>query len=186
MNSKTENLELRAVADFLGRLLLREVDAAEISRLGRPELAPSLDGLGIELPAQEEQDAWIEERAADFHELFLRPETGPLVQSLWTEGRYEGDSAVRVRQLAEAADATFDSAAARGAAIDHLGSLLLLWSATDGRAQPVADELVAHHLTWSLTPLGHVSSKGGFYGAIARATVQLVATLTEREGQPSL
>ena len=46
----------------------------------------------------------------------------------------------RVPQLAAV---EFQPDAARGAAVDHLGSLLLMWAACDGRAPLVADELVS-------------------------------------------
>ena len=179
MTTTSQGHELRAVADLLGRLLLVELDRAELERLGQAELAPALVGLGFELPAPALQDAWLEQQAADFHELFLRPETGPLVQSLWVEGRYEGDCTVRVRKLAEASGLEFQRAAARGAAVDHLGSLLLLWSATDGCMQPIADELVAAHLSWAVAPLRQLETAGGFYGAVARATGQLLAALAD-------
>ena len=51
------------------------------------------------------------------------------VQSLWTEGSYEGDSAVAVSKLAQAARFDFDRGSAHGAPKDHLGSILLLWAA---------------------------------------------------------
>ena len=168
---------LRAVAELLGELLLREVDAAQLERLREPAVSAALGEFGLELPTSAEQEAWIETRGADYHDLFLRPETGPLVQSLWTQGRYEGDATVRVRQLAEAAGVQFQRAAARGAAVDHLGSLLLLWAATEGRVQVVADELVRAHLAWAGPGLRRVRATGGFYGAVASATASLVREL---------
>lgn len=126
-------------------------------------------------PPPELQDPWLEERAADFHERFLRPEFGPLAQSLWEAGRYEGGCTVRVRALAKAAGLEFQRSPARGAAVDHLGSLLLLWSATHEHAAPIARELVARHLNWAEAPLRQLESMPGFYGAVARAARQLLA-----------
>jgi len=173
----TERAELRAAAKLLGQLFLKEVSAGELERLREPALAAALADFGVSLPAPAHQEAWLEERGADYHDLFLRPESGPLVQSLWTQGRYEGDPAVRVRQLATFAGVEFQRSAARGAAVDHLGSLLLLWSACDGRIQAVADEIVNAHLEWATRPLRIIESAGGFYGALAAATMSLVSSL---------
>lgn len=99
------------------------------------------------------------------------------MQSLWTEGRYEGDPTVCVRQLAEFAGVEFQRAAARGAAVDHLGSLLSLWSATDGHVQAVADEIASAHLAWARAPLRRIEAAGGFYGAVAGAAGELLEAL---------
>lgn len=174
---RPELATLQALAELLGRLLLREVEAADLERLRAPELAAALAELGVELPEPEAERAWLEERGADYHELFLSPEAGPLVQSLWTQGRYEGDAAARVRQLAELAAVDFQREAARGAPVDHLGALLLLWAATAERAPAVAEELTREHLAWSRPALARVRSRGGFYGAVAGAAAALVELL---------
>lgn len=165
---------LRSLAAFLGRVLLRELESEQLDQLREGEVGAALLGLGVELPARFEQDDWLDERAAEYHELFLRPEPGPLVQSLWTQGRYEGDAAVRVRELAELADVEYQREAARGAAVDHLGSLLLLWSSTVDRSPAVADEIARAHLAWAGRPLQRIRAGGGFYGAIASATLTLL------------
>jgi len=172
-----ERAALRASAELIGALLLREVDGESLERMREPQLAAALAEFGVELPEIAAQTEWLEERGADYHDLFLRPETGPLVQSLWTQGRYEGDAAVRVRQLAEAAGVEFQPEAARGAAPDHLGSLLLLWAATDERVQVVADEVANEHLAWSSAPLQRVESAGGFYGSLAKVAAELVEAI---------
>lgn len=158
----------RELAAFVGRLLVREVEAADLDRMRAPELAGLLRDLGLALPAAGGEALWLESRAAEYHDLFLRPETGPLVQSLWTQGRYEGDAAGAVRRLAAAAGVEFQRAAARGAAVDHLGSLLLLWAETVDRAPAVARRLAEEHLAWALGPLRGIEEQGGFYGALAR------------------
>ena len=68
--------------------------------------------------------------------------------------------------------------AARGAAVDHLGSLLLLWAATDGRAQEIADEIVREHLAWGLGPLRRIQAAGGFYGSVATLAGRWIGALT--------
>lgn len=170
---------LQAVAELIGRLLLREVDAAELERLREPALMESLATWGVELPGPDEEAVWLEARGADYHDLFLRPEQGPLVQSLWTQGRYEGDSTIRVRQLAELAGVEFVREAARGAAPDHLGSLLLLWAATDEVTPEVAGEIASVHFEWATVPLQRVQAAGGFYGAVARVALELTNTLRD-------
>lgn len=173
----TERAALRALAAFLGRLLVRELDRADLARLRDARLAEQLRESGLELPAPEDEAAWLDERAADYHDCFLGPEGGPLVQSLWTDGRYEGAATVRVRQLAEAAALELDRDAARGAPPDQLGCLLLLWAEASERAPAVADELAAEHLRWAHRPLARVESAGGFYGSLATLTRELIDTL---------
>ncbi len=172
---------LRAVAELFGGLLLREPQAADLERLRAPGLSAPLQGLGLALPSPAEQDAWLEERGADYHRLFLSPEGSPLVQSLWTQGRYEGDAAVRVRQLAAAAGVSYQRGAARGAPVDHLGSLLLLWSAALEDAPAVAATIARDHLEWSARALARVAAEDGFYGALARGARALALALVERE-----
>ena len=170
---------LQALAELLGTLLLREVGPRELAWMGEPDVASALSELGLVLPEVDEDATWIEKRGAEYHDLFLRPEAGPLVQSLWMQGRYEGDSTVRVRQLAEAAAVEFDRSAARGAPVDHLGSLLLLWAATAERSPAVAEDLTREHLGWATRPLANVEAAGGFYGGVARATRSLLGLLAE-------
>ncbi len=177
--STGERASLRALAAFFGRLLVRELDAADLASLREEsgELLGALEDLGISLPSPAEEAAWLEARGADYHELFLRPESGPLVQSLWTQGRYEGDATVRVRELATFAGFDYQREAARGAAVDHLGSLLLLWSATEGRVQEVADELAREHFAWAERPLTRIAEAEGFYGAVGGACRTLLREL---------
>ena len=177
VHSTEEREQLHAVAQLFGRLLLKELDGPMLERLREPGLSAVLREWGFELPLPDIQNAWLDERGAEYHDLFLRPETGPLVQSLWTQGRYEGDSTVRVRKLAEAAGVEFQSAAARGAAPDHLGSLLMLWAATDVHAPEIAGEVLRAHLEWALPGLRRIEPAGGFYGALAVACLNLLQEL---------
>ena len=77
----------------------------------------------------------VEQLAVEFHRTSLAPDRGgaPLVASLWTEGRYEGSQAARIRDLAAAASVEFHREVVRGAPIDHLGVILHLWAATAHR-----------------------------------------------------
>ena len=172
---------MRATAEFLGQLLVREVDREQLTALRSAELATALASLGITLPDAGAEDEWLEQRAAEYHELFLRPEPGPLVQSLWTQGRYEGDATVRVRELAKHAGATFDRNAARGAAVDHLGCLMLLWAASSTTAPEVAAEIERAHLTWAQPGLRRIASTGGFYAGVASATLSWIDAVCTTE-----
>ena len=176
----TELTSLRAVAELLGTLLLRELEPPDLERLRRTDVARALADLDVLLPAPADEASWLEERAADFHDLFLRPDAGPLVQSLWTQGRYEGDATVRVRQLAEHAGVAFRRSAARGAPVDHLGCVLLLWSETSVHAPDVADEIAEHHLRWAAPALERIEARAGFYGAVAGVTRALARDLSDR------
>lgn len=178
----------RALARLFGRLLLRELDAATYAELAQPELRTALGEASIELPADSSGDPGqaspelLDELAAQYFETFVQPrEGGPLVQSLWTDGWYEGDAAVTVSKLAQAARFDFDRGAARGAPRDHLGSILLLWAATDEAAREhptiaeVASRLRAEHLSWACEPLARIAAGQGFYAGLAGATATLIA-----------
>lgn len=170
---------LIAAAELLGRLLLREVEGRDLERLRDPGVSQALEQLGIALPSVSEESEWLEQRAAEYHDHFLRPDPGPLVQSLWTEGRYEGDSAVRLRQLASTAGFEYERTASRGAAIDHLGAILLLWCAAQPGNELLGNEIAAHHLKWADAPLAKIQGSGGFYGAVAASTRELLRAIAE-------
>lgn len=155
-----------ALARFFGSLLVFELDGERLVELRAPDVAPALSALGIDAP-EASTPAAIDELAAEFHELILRPaEGGPLVQSLWTSGSYQGDAAVKAKQLADVAALEFDDEAARGAQPDHLGTLLLLWAETRVFAPEVAARVEQEHFRWALTPLAQLARGGGFYGQV--------------------
>ena len=172
-----EERALVALTRWVGETLLRELDAGALAGLREASVATALAAHGLELPSEADEGAWLDERAADFHDLFLSPTGAPLVQSLWQEGRYEGGAAAWVRQLAESLGLSLDREAARGAAPDHLGCILLLWSEARGRAPEHEQALVQDHLRWALAPLERLQARGGFYGALARLTAELVEEL---------
>ncbi|MCB9915015.1 MAG: molecular chaperone TorD family protein [Planctomycetes bacterium] len=176
--SPDERQALRSSAELVGLLLLRELDAPLLARLRAEPVASALAEAGVALPAPAEEAAWLEERAADYHDRFLGPRSAPLVQSLWAEGRFEGEPAVRVRALARAAALEYDREAARGAPHDHLGALLLLWAAADERAPAVARVLAAEHLAWADAPLERLARTSGLYAALAALARGLVRELT--------
>lgn len=178
--SRFDDLEaLWHAARCLGGLLLRELDAASLERLARPEVREALEALGLDVPVD---SASIDELAADFHDALLRPaEGGPLVQSLWTQGTYEGDSAATLRKLAGAAGLELSNAAARGAAPDHLGCILLLWAETRTTRPDVAERLERDHLGWALAPLSRLGSGQGFYAGLARVVRRWIEQLPSLE-----
>lgn len=162
---------LRATARLFGRLFLFELDEDTRVQLVEPEFAAALGQVGISVAPLEAPDA-LDALAVEFFEAFVQPqEGGPPVQSLWTEGSYEGDAAASVRRLAEAVGVEFDRAAARGAPHDHLGCLLLLWAETREARPDVAERLEAEHLAWARAPLGRLAAGQGFYADVSRATL---------------
>lgn len=169
---------LCTAARLFGDLLLTELDEHRLAWLRLPEVGGHLAHLGVDLPGD---DTGVDELASQFHRAFLAPDRGgaPLVASLWTEGRYEGSQAARIRDLAAAASVQFHRQAVRGAPVDHLGVVLHLWAATATRAPRVADDLAATHLSWSEAPLARLGGEEsfGFYASVARATQDLVKLL---------
>lgn len=169
---------LAGAARLFGDLLLRELDGDSVAALREPAALGLLEQLGVDVP-DATGPAMLDELAAEYHATFLAPTGGgaPPVASLWTEGRFEGDVAARVRQLAEAAALDFGRDAARGAPVDHLGVLLHLWAACHDRSPWVSEEIARDHLAWAEAPLGQAAKRGGFYGNVAEATQRLVRVL---------
>lgn len=170
---------LRATARLFGRLLLFELDEPTRAELCAPDFAAALQQVGISVAPLQDPGA-LEELAVEFFEAFVQPkEGGPPVQSLWTEGTYEGTAAVAVRQLAEAVGIEFDGGAARGAPHDHLGCLLLLWAETREARPDVAERVVQEHLAWARAPLSRLAVGQGFYADVSRATLAWVEELLD-------
>lgn len=174
--------ELVPAVRLFARLLRREPDAELLAELRAPEVTATLGALGVALP----EDAELEEVCAQYVELLLHPRRGaPPVASLWVDGRYEGDTAIALRKVAEAAGCTFDTTAASGVPADHLGCILDLWCtcATD---HPDLANLIAHdYLAWVDRALGAAGAADGFYGQVARATLGLVRELRASAQSPT-
>jgi len=166
------------VALLLGHLLLFELDEPMRERLLEPELAAALLEVGLDVEPL--RGASLDELASEYLETFLQPKSGgPLVQSLWTSGTYEGDAAVSVRKLAEAGGFELDAAAARGAAADHLGCLLLLWARARVEDPRISRRIEEQHLGWALPPLGRIAAGEGFYPGLARALQRFIEGCTD-------
>ncbi len=173
--------ELEAAAELLGRLLLHELDEGQRALLVTPEFAQALAEVGID--THELTSAGnLDELAAQFFELFVQPQSGgPLVQSLWVHGSYEGDCAVAVRKLSEAAGCEFDPAAARGAPHDHIGCIVLLWATLRESAPEAATRLQREHMAWAIAPLSRIGEGSGFYAGVARAAVALLQEISSSD-----
>jgi TorA maturation chaperone TorD len=170
VSDANETSALIAAARFFAGLLLRELDADAIATLrgDADELAR------LRIPVPEVGDA--ERLAAEYFATFLHPTTGaPPVESLWVEGRYEGDGTAHVRALAAAGGLERVEAGARIAPEDHLGSLLLLWCELRETAPELAARVADEHLGFASRALANAARGGGFYGAVAAAVVDLVA-----------
>tara|TARA_R110002072_G_scaffold243682_1_gene402802 strand:- start:153561 stop:154115 length:555 start_codon:yes stop_codon:yes gene_type:complete len=167
------NEDLAAAARLFGRLLVTELDAATLTELRAPDIQAALQAVGIELPTEEQ----LSDLGNRFFDLFLHPEGSlPPVQSLWQDGQYDGNHAVGVRKIADAANLELGTGA-RSAAPDHLGCILLLWAEVEGERPELATLLTTHHMAWAERALQHATEDEGFYGAVSRATVALVREL---------
>lgn len=165
--------DLCAAGRLFGRLLVRELDAATLTELQAPEIAAALAALGIDLPTEQQ----LAELGHRYFDLFLHPEGSlPPVQSLWRDGQYDGDPAVGVRKIAEAANRELGRGA-RSAAPDHLGCILLLWAELHDERPELAELLTTHHMAWAELALQHAAQDQGFYGHIARTTAKLLAEI---------
>lgn len=165
---------LAPAARLFGRLLVRELDVATLRELQQDDVRRSLLALGVPLPAERD----LEALAAEYCEHLLLPQgERPPVQSLWTEGRYDGDAALAVRTIAAAAAREL-APGARGAAPDHAGAVLLLWADLVVERPELADRLRRDHVAWIAPALAGLAQRPGFYGAVARAVRTFAGTLT--------
>ena len=178
----TSVVEMVPTARLFARLLLRELDAATLAELRAPEVAAALAEVGIELP----DDGALESLQAEYFERLLHPkDSAPPIASLWMDGQYQGDSAVMLRRIAEASGWEYQPAAADGAPMDHLGSILLLWCECTETAPDLANLIAFQHLTWVDRALADTSARDGFYAQVCRATAALVAELREAAEPPA-
>jgi TorA maturation chaperone TorD len=158
------------VARLFARLLLEELDSGTLQALREAGSAEALLALGVALPAERELQALASEYCATF----LRPAEGlPPIQSLWSEGRYDGEAAASARAFAAAAGRE-PARGARGAPPDHLGCLLALWAELVEEDPQLAARLAQAHLAWAPAALAPLARRSGFYGQLAGATGQLV------------
>lgn len=165
--------ELASVARLLGRLLVRELDAATVDALRAREVADAVRAVGIDLPEAVDLDAL----AAEYFAVFLRPETSlPPVQSLWEEGEYEGRAANALRTLARQAGMEPGEDSGHQPP-DHLGRILSLWGECIDTQPEVAAELERTHLAWTRLALASPATSTGFYGGVARATLDFLSEL---------
>jgi len=177
VNDDTSTWQLAAAARLFGRVLLRELDASTLSELRAPDVAAALAALEVPVP----RDDALPTLAQRYFELFLHPDgTLPPVQSLWHNGQYDADPAAGVRRIAEAANLQMTTSA-RGAAPDHLGSVMMLWAELQTARPELAKMLVEHHLSWADLALQHALADDGFYGAICRAAVSFLRELRAGE-----
>lgn len=182
MKLAEDRAQLAEAARLFGTLLIAELDTDQLSELREPSVEACLSDLGIELPAGGDGEAKeLEELAADFFALFLQPTEGaPPVQSVWASGSFEGEPAACIRRHADAAGVEFGRLAARGAAVDHLGSILLLWAEVAVRPEcaEIAEHIESHHLAWGQQALAHAAADTGFYGQVSRACGSLLSELS--------
>ena len=164
-----DDAALRAPARLFAALLLRELDAAALEELRRPEIRAALAALSVSLP----DEADLPTLASDFFAQVLQPaNTPPLVQSLWAEGKFDGDAAVAVRSYAEAAGLEL-AEAARNAPVDHLGCLLTLWAELHEREPDAAARFARQHLAWVAGSTASRAQGDRFYDQVQRATAAL-------------
>lgn len=191
-DSERDSEELAAMthmAQLFGDLLLFEIDRQMAKQLTTGPVAQMMKELGLRLPPGLANDNRARnELSADFHEAMLQPQTGesglvgPLVQSLYTEGSYEGQAKRDVLALAEAANFTFDDERSRQMPPDHLGCLLLFWAEARPISAELGQALEQRHFPWALEPLARLEATGdGFYPRLAGVVRRFLATLLGEE-----
>lgn len=171
MIAKTQ--ELAGIAQLVGQLLLREIDASLRDELLRADVAECLEGVGVNL-APLREDAGLDHLASEYFEAILRPEEGPLVQSLWVSGAYESECTANLRKLAKAAGLELNQEAARRATPDHLGVILTCWAESAEIAPAVAHRIASEHLQWAEAPLARLETRAGFYGQLSALIRELI------------
>ena len=166
MTAGAEAENLRASAELLSTLLLREVEPTLILELEESGARDQLQRMGLVIPEANDHAAH-EGLAAEYFESFVKPiEMAPLIQSLVEDGAFEGRAARSMREIATSAGLEFDPKAARGAPADHLGSQIAMWTAIDRRDPATAREFASRHLSWALPELER-RRDDSFYGRLS-------------------
>ncbi len=180
----SEAVSLAASGRLLGWLLVREIDEELVSSLAEPSLRDSLMEFGLDVSSLTAEQREI--LKSDYFAALVSPkEYPPPVQSLWQEGRYEGDAAASVRKVAEAMGVELDHEVARGAPPDHLGVELLLWAELAERSSS-AQEFANQHLLWAKPALDALAARefrggDGFYGRLAIAVNRFISVITSED-----
>jgi len=140
---------------LLARLWLREVDGPLLQQLGKGELGAAYVAAGGWLPPLATADI-VEDLEIDFCQLFLGPTQHlPPYQSVWQDGKLEGQACQSMRDFADVI--RYDLAeAAPGIMPDHLGLQLdLMGHVTaservedSGALDEWEDAFFAMHLGW--------------------------------------
>ncbi len=172
--SPQETQRLRETAVLFSRLLLHELDSRLILELERIGAKGLLAEMGLDLPLADDSNA-INELAVQYFEVFVNPSmVGPPIQSLAEEGKYLGQAAKGIEEIAKAAALSFDPDTVRGAPVDHLGSELFMWSELATRDSIAAQEFAHRHLTWAHA---HLKPQQGskFYSTLAKLVREFIA-----------
>ncbi len=183
--------ELAAVARFLARLWLSELDAEVLRDFAADDLRDAYLRVGGAVPAEDE--ATLDELAADYCQLFIGP-VGHLLpyQSVWQEDQLQGRAAQSTTRFRELVGNSYVTPP-RNTPADHLGVQLDIWSwlvefsrfhgeaDRDGTAEgdslahqwhEIAEEFGRRHLAWPAALLGAVRAQAqtSFYRQLAVVT----------------
>lgn len=169
----SDSTEFVGSVRLFGRLLIQEIDDATLVALKEPHVREALEAVGVPVAAATDLD----ELAAEYCATLLRPEhTLPPVESLWCEGRYDGNAAADVRAIAAAA-AVEVAPGARGTPPDHIGCILLLWAELAAARPDLATRLAQDHLPWAIESLRILAERGEFYRHVALAAADCIVAL---------
>lgn len=172
--------QFQNIADLFGRILIREMDQTLLETLQQPEFCTAFAEIGIEFPHTHSIDQLLESLSTDYCAHFLvGSEPIPLVQSVWEGGAYDSESVQALRALADEAGLKFEKEHARSAPIDHLGSILMLWSKVAEDWPDAQEYLKKRHLEWAKAPLRQLAQREGFYPQVASATYDLIEQILD-------
>lgn len=176
--TEDELAALVATAQLFGDLLLDGVDAVALRRLQEPGLAEGLAALGVEVPMADPgtpTGAFALDALRRAHEAWNGPPR-VLVASTWSGAH--ATPAAELVDLAALAGFELTGREDGPTPVDHLGSVLHLWAACAASAPAVADVVASDHLAFADAALAALGEGAGFHPSLARATRELVATIT--------
>ena len=172
---------LGEISGLLGRLWLREVDAATLEAMGSPDFCELYQSLGGVVPKSTDA-ATVEELAIAYCELLIGPKghVSP-VQSVWAGNQLQSDTSASMNRFFE----LVPDYQAQSNLADHIGIQLdfagVLMQTQEEAADGILNLFAQQHLGWTGQFLDRVESRtdSEFYLGLARVTRSMIQSIVE-------
>ena len=170
---------LGEISGLLGRLWLRELDAATLDAISQEDFRSLYESLGGYVPTDVTANS-VEELAVEYCELLIGPKghVSP-VQSVWADDQLKSETSAsmsRFFELVPGYQAQSNLSDHIGVQLDFVGALLQI---EDEEVDGILNLFAQQHLGWMESFLDRVESKTAseFYLGLARVTRSMIQSI---------